>query len=177
MTNDELKADMEKYRDMLFRLAFGCTGDLSCCDDIVQETFVKLYLRPKLFPSQEEKKAWLIRVAINLCRNHTKSGYFRRRTEIPENIGTSEDRDELLALEEALKQLDPKYREVIHLHYYQGYTAAEIGKILHISTTAVTTRLQRGREKLKDYFEDERENIYEQIQGNIIGNPKRKRSF
>lgn len=177
MTNDELKADMEQYRNILYKLAYGCTGDLSCCDDIVQEAFVKLYLRAKPFPSQEDKKAWLIRVTVNLSRNHVRSGYFRRRSEIPENIGISEERDDLIALEEALKQLKPKYRAVIHLHYYQGFTAAEIGKILHISTTAVTTRLQRGREKLKDYLGDERENVYEQIQGNIVGNRNRKRSF
>lgn len=155
MTDNELKADMEKYREMIFKLAYGCTGDLSCCDDIVQETFVKLYLRGKPLPSEEDKKAWLIRVAVNLCRNHVKSGYFRRRAEIPENIGVSEDRDDAIALEEALKRLKPKYRSVIYLHYYQGCTAAEAGKLLRISETAVTTRLQRGRELLKKYLENE----------------------
>lgn len=159
MTNDELKAYMEEYRAMLFRLAYSCTGDLSCCDDIVQEAFVKLYLRAKPFPSDEGRKAWLIRITINLSKNHVKSGYFRHRTEIPENICADDERDEVLALEEAMKQLKPEYRAVIHLHYYMGYTAAEIGDILHISTTAVTTRLQRGREKLKKYLEEE--NVYE----------------
>lgn len=176
MNNDELRSDMEKYRVMLFRLAYSCTGDLSCCDDIVQETFVKLYFRAKPFLTDEEKKAWLIRVAVNLSRNHVRSGYFRRRTEIPENIGITDERDDALALEEALKQLKTEYRAVIYLHYYLGYTAAEIGNILHISTTAVTTRLQRGREKLKKYLEDERENVYEQIQGNPVGNRKRQQS-
>ena len=87
------------------------------------------------------------------------SGYFRHRTDIPDNIGINDERDDAVALEEALKQLKPEYRAVIHLHYYMGYTAAEIGDILHISTTAVTTRLQRGREKLKKYLEEE--NVYE----------------
>lgn len=176
MTNDELKADMEEYRAMLFRLAYSCTGDLSCCDDIVQETFVKLYLRSKPFPSDEGKKAWLIRITINLSKNHVRSGYFRHRTDIPENISVNDERDGLVDLEEALKQLKPEYRAVIHLHYYMGYTAAEIGDILHISTTAVTTRLQRGREKLKNYLEDEKENVYEQIQGNTVGIRKREQS-
>lgn len=175
MTNDELKTDMENYRAMLFRLAYSCTGDLSCCDDIVQEAFVKLYLRAKSFPSDDGKKAWLIRITINLSKNHVKSGYFRRRTELPENMAVSDERDDLVALEEALKQLKPEYRAVIHLHYYMGYTAAEIGDILHISTTAVTTRLQRGREKLKKYL-DEKENVYEQIQGNTVGIRKREQS-
>lgn len=176
MNNDGLRADMEKYRAMLFRLAYSCTGDLSCCDDIVQEAFVKLYLRAKDFPSEEGKKAWLIRVTVNLSRNHVRSGYFRHRAEIPDNIGMNDDRDDAVALEEALKQLKPEYRAVIHLHYYMGYTAAEIGKLLHISTTAVTTRLQRGREKLKDYLDDERENIYEQIQRDPVGNRKQQQS-
>ena len=161
MTNDELKEDMENYRTMLFRLAYSCTGDLSCCDDIVQEAFVRLYLRAKAFPSEEGKKAWLIRITINLSKNHVRSGYFRRRTELPETAAVNDERDDTVALEEALKQLKPEYRAVIHLHYYMGYTAAEIGDILHISTTAVTTRLQRGREKLRKYLDDEKENIYE----------------
>lgn len=154
MTNDELKVDTENYRAMLYRLAYGCTGDLSCCDDIVQESFIKLYLHGKSFPSETDKKAWLIRIAINLCRNYVRSGYFRHRAEIPENLGASDENDETIALGEALKRLKPKYREVIYMHYYQGCTAAEIGKLLHISTTAVTTRLQRGREQMKKYLED-----------------------
>lgn len=155
MTDNELKADMEKYRDMLYRLAYGCTGDLSCCDDIVQEAFVRLYLRGKPFPSVDDKKAWLIRVAVNLSRNHVRSGYFRHTEAMPENIGASDDRDDAIALKEALKRLKPKYRSVIYIHYYMGCTAAETGKILHISETAVTTRLQRGREQLKKFLESE----------------------
>ena len=155
MTDNELRADMEKYREMLYKLAYGCTGDLSCCDDIVQETFVKLYLRGKPLPSEEDKKAWLIRVAVNLSRNHVRSGYFRHTEEIPENIGISEEIDDAIDLKGALKRLKPKYRSAIYLHYYMGCTAAETGRILHISETAVTTRLQRGREQLKKFLESE----------------------
>lgn len=155
MTDSELKADMEKYRDMLYKLAYSCTGDMSCCDDIVQEAFVRLYLRGKPFPSVDDKKAWLIRVAVNLSRNHVRSGYFRHTEAMPENIGASDDRDDAIALKEALKRLKPKYRSVIYIHYYMGCSAAETGKMLHISETAVTTRLQRGREQLKKFFEIE----------------------
>lgn len=155
MTDSELKADMEKYRDMLYKLAYSCTGDMSCCDDIVQETFVKLYLRGKHFPSDEDKKAWLIRVAVNLSRNHVSSGYFRHTEAMPENIGADDDRDDFIMLKEALKRLKPKYRSVIYIHCYIGCSAAETGKMLHISETAVTTRLQRGREQLKKFFEIE----------------------
>lgn len=155
LTEKELSADVEKYRTMLFRLAYSVTGDLSVCDDIVWDVFIKLYSSPPVFNSEEGKKAWLIRLTINKSHNHTKSKWQRSKAELSEAVyGEEKPIDDIIALREALKSLKPNYREVIFLHYYEGYTAAEIGKILGISVTAVTTRLQRGREKLKTYLTD-----------------------
>ena len=153
MTENELSADVEKYRTMLFRLAYSTTGDLSVCDDIVWEVFMKLYSHKGGFDSENGKKAWLIRLTINKSHNHTKSRWQKKRAELSETI---QDRgiisDDILALRKALKELKKGYREVIFLHYFEGYTAAEIGKILNISETAVTTRLQRGRKMLKRFL-------------------------
>ncbi len=155
MTEEELKADAEKYRPMLFRLAYSSTGDISVCDDIVWEVFMKLYTSSLKFDSEEGKKAWLIRLTVNKSHNHTKSRWQKKRAELSESLhGSESPDDDIIALKEALKKLKPLYREVIFLHYYEGYTAAEIGSILNLSVTAVTTRLQRGREKLKKYLED-----------------------
>lgn len=155
MTEEEFNDDVEKYRSMLYRLAYSSTDDLSVCDDIVWEVFMKLYSRNKPFDSEEGKKAWLIRLTINRSHNHTRSFWQKNKAILSETVmDTAEQQDEIIALREALKRLKPIYREAVYLHYYEGYTAAETGKILGISETAVTTRLKRGREKLSAYLRD-----------------------
>ena len=155
MTEQELKADVERYRPMLFRLAYSTTGDLSVCDDIVWEVFMKLYTHKGSFDSEDGKKAWLIRLTVNKSHNHTKSRWQKKRSELSEAMQIGEiPRDDIIALREAMKTLKKGYREVIFLHYFEGYTAAEIGKMLKISETAVTTRLQRGRIMLKRFLEE-----------------------
>lgn len=155
MTENELKADVERYRPMLFRLAYSTTGDLSVCDDIVWEVFMKLYTHKGGFDSENGKKAWLIRLTVNHSHNHTRSRWQKKRTELSEAAHSGGIiSDDIIALREAMKTLKKGYREVIFLHYFEGYTAAEIGEILKISTSAVTTRLQRGRRMLKRFLED-----------------------
>ncbi len=155
MTEEELAEDIRQYGDMLFRLAYSCTGDLSVCDDIVQEVLIKHYRLGKSFGSEEGKRAWLVRVTVNACRSHTRAPWRKRRRELPENAAApgTEDADELIALRDAIRRLKPIYREVIYLHYYEGYTAEQIGKMLGLTTSAVTSRLKRGRELLKHYLE------------------------
>ncbi len=158
MTENELLSDVERYRPMLYRLAYSSTGDLSVCDDIVWDVFMKLYTSNKKFNSEEGKKAWLIRLTINKSHNHTKSYWNKNRNELSEAMHSNTyPNDDIIALREALKSLNPSYREVIYLHYYEGFSAAEIGRMLSLSTTAVTTRLKRGREKLKDCLTDRKE--------------------
>lgn len=116
---------------------------------------MKLFSSDKRFDSEDGRKAWLIRLTINKSHNYTRSWWQKNKSELTE---TSEEKtylsDDIIALKEALKKLKPSYREVIFLHYYEGYTSSEIGKLLGISVTAVTTRLQRGREMLKNYLSD-----------------------
>lgn len=153
MTEAELRENVEKYRPMLFRLAYSTTGDLSVCDDIVWEVFMKLYSHKGEFDSEDGKKAWLIRLTVNKAHNHTKSSWQRKRAELSETAHSGGlVSDDIIALREALKSLKKGYREVIFLHYFEGYTASEIGKMLKLSETAVTTRLQRGRKMLRRFL-------------------------
>ncbi len=155
MTDEEFISDVERYKNMLFRLACNNTGDISCCDDIVQEVFLKYLKCRKSFPDEESKKFWLIRVTINKCRDHTSLFWNKRRCELDSNAEYREavSADEKIALREALKKLSPKYRDAVFLYYYEGYTAQQTASILKVSTSAVTSRLQRAREKLKQYLE------------------------
>ena len=101
----------------------------------------------KSFESDEHCKAWLIRVAINLSKNLLKSFRYAHTEELDEAIPMESADD--CALADALSALPPKYRAVIHLHYFEGYSAKEIAKILGLTVTTVTTRLARARERLK----------------------------
>ena len=114
---------------------------------------MKLFTHKSGFDSENGKKAWLIRLTINKSHNHTRSSWHKKRAELSEtqiNSGIADD--DIIALREAMRELKNGYREVIFLHYFEGYTAAEIGRMLNISETAVTTRLQRGRKMLKRFL-------------------------
>lgn len=147
MDDNELCRYIKLYHQTVYRAVVSLLHNETEADDIVQETFVKLFNLNKSFNSDEHCKAWLLRTAINLSKDLLKSFRYARTEELDETI-PAESRDER-ELAEALEELPAKYRAVIHLHYYEGYSAAEIAKILGISTTAVTTRLSRAREKLK----------------------------
>ena len=91
MTDEEFISDVERYKDMLFRLAYSNTGDLSCCDDIVQEVFLKYFRCGRKFPDEESRKFWLIRVTINKCRDHTRLFRNTHRSGLDENRAGRED--------------------------------------------------------------------------------------
>jgi len=162
----ELTADVAAYRGMIFRLAFGCTGSRFDADDMAQEAFLRLYNYNKPFTDAEHKKAFLIRVTVNLCKNLQKSAWRQKRSELSEDCYgnqacTSAYNEDESVLRDYILKLKPNYRAVIHLFYYEGYSAAETAKILKISETAVTTRLQRARSMLKTQLINDMEAVYE----------------
>lgn len=150
MDDNELCRYIKLYHQTVYRAAVSLVHNTAEADDIVQETFVKLFNSNKSFNSDEHCKAWLIRTAINLSKDLLRSFRYIRTEELSETI-PAESRDER-ELAEVLAELPSKYRLVIHLHYFEDYSSAEIAEILGISTTAVTTRLARARERLKSFM-------------------------
>lgn len=133
------------YRDDVYRLAVSYTKNIQEAEDVCQNVFLKLMECPVIRPGKE--KAWLMKVTANECRSLLRSNWWKKTVSLEERYTVpSWQGNEVL---QSVMKLDPKYRVVIYLHYYEGYTAREIGKLLKISTTAVTTRLSRGREFLK----------------------------
>jgi RNA polymerase sigma-70 factor (ECF subfamily) len=158
MTHEQLSTDVKVYRGMVFRLAFGCTGSRFDADDVTQEVFLKLFRQEKPFNDAEHKKAFLIRVTINLCKNLQKSAWRRKRGELGENASYySNFGDDESVLREYVLGLKPNYRAVIFLFYYEGYSVAETARLLKISESAVTTRLNRARSILKTQLTNDRE--------------------
>ena len=100
------------------------------------------------FESEEHKKAWLLRVAANLSKNRIEYNALRTSDELSDELA-EEGREDLSFVWDAVKELPVQFREVIHLHYYEGYSTEEIAKILGRNPSTVRSDLRRGREKLK----------------------------
>lgn len=147
---EEAARAIERYGDMVRRLCLVHLKNPADTEDIFQNVFLKYVLSPVVFESPEHEKAWLIRVTINACKDLVKS-FFRSRTVPLEELldqpaPLSEEHREVL---EAVLALPRKYRDAVYLHYYEGYTAAEIGKLLGKNTNTVYTLLTRAREQLR----------------------------
>lgn len=151
-TKAEFTRLAEKYKDAVFRLAFGLLKNPADADDVVQNALLRLYQSGKHFESDEHVRNWLLRVTVNECRMLWRSpGY---------HAASIDDFIETLAFEEpyygdlfrAILALDAKYRAVIVLYYYEGYTIREIAGILRVPPGTVGTRLSRARDILKDYL-------------------------
>ena len=129
MTEAEFLAAFHRQKDRVYRLALSYTKSVPDAEDVCQTVFLKLLQQPTRPP--EAEKAWLIRVTVNQCRDLLKSSWRRRTAPLEEAVYCSvpEDRE----LFQAVMALPPKVRVVIHLHYYEGYTAREIGSQLGIS--------------------------------------------
>lgn len=150
---DEHEANhaVEQYADMIRRICFLHLKNQSDTEDVFQNVFLKYILYLGTFESTEHEKAWFIRVTINACTDWTKS--LLRRSTAPlevlseEVAAVSDDYGELL---EIVLALPPKYKDVIYLFYYEGYTAVEIAKILGKNENTVYSLMSRGRTLLKE---------------------------
>lgn len=142
------------YKDDVYRLAVSYTHSVHDAEDVCQTVFLKLMEQSGITPGKE--KACLMQVTANQCRSLLRS-VWRKRTE-----PLDEEAEEILSEQpvlqgiwESIRKLKPKYRIVVYLFYYEGYTVKEIADILHISGTAVTTRLSRARQVLEAELREE----------------------
>lgn len=145
------------YKDDVYRLAVSYTHSVQDAEDVCQTVFLKLMeQKSRITPGKE--KAWLMQVTANQCRSLLRS-VWRKRTEPFEDDALKEKilsgQPDLQGVWECIKGLKPGYRVVVYLFYYEGYGTREIGRMLHISGTAVTTRLARAREILKKELKEE----------------------
>ncbi len=139
-----------RYADTVRRLCLVHLVNRSDLDDVFQSVFLKYALRDEQFESFDHEKAWLIRVTLNACKDATKSRMRRRAVSLDEVASVpvdapSDHRDVL----EAVLSLPEKNRNVVYLHYYEGYTAPEIGRLLGMNTNTVYTLLTRSKKLLR----------------------------
>lgn len=153
LTESEIDRVVGRYSQMLLRLAATRLNDPADAEDAVQEVFLKLLTAQPAFRDPEHEKAWLIRATLNRASDLRRAAANRNlpleeaaQAAVPERDG------ELLR---AVRALPEKYSAVIHLHYYEGYSLKEIGRMLGLPAATVGSRLARGRERLRQMLKEE----------------------
>ena len=150
METKEYQRLVNLYLDMVYRVALNGCKNTYDADDVVQDTFMKLLKCRKTFDSDEHIRNWLIRVTINECKRFWISPWKTRIVPWDENVEEPVVWEpEQSVLYDKVMELTPKYRETVYLYYFEDFSVKEIADILKISETAVQTRLQRARQKLK----------------------------
>lgn len=140
----------ETHKQMVFRLALSYTKSIPDAEDICQAAFLKLIERRSTITPGKEK-AWLATVTANLCRDLLRARKAHPTETLEERFPfESPEESELF---HAVMALGEKERAAVYLHYYEGYTSAEIGRILGVSRSAITTRLAQARKHLRKSLE------------------------
>ncbi len=153
LPNEEIRRAVREYSPAILRLCFAYMKCRADAEDIAQEVFLAYMLKKPRFGAEAQKKAWLMRVAANKCKNFLKSGWRRCVTPLEKELdGVAEENRGLL---EYVLNLDEKYRIPLHLHYYEGYSISEIAQLTNSKPATVGTWLARGRSLLKTMIGDD----------------------
>lgn len=154
---------IDRYADMVYRLALSQMKNTIDADDLFQEVFVRLVSHVQDLESWEHVKAWLIRVTINCAKKHYEQYWNKNVDYMEEPERMSDDSGGCEMLEEhpvraAVQKLPVKYRLVIHLYYFEERTVAEIAQLTEQKESTVKSQMHRAREMLKDLIGEEWQN-------------------
>lgn len=148
-SEQEVNRAVEQYADTVRRICLVHLKNYADTEDIFQTVFVKYLLHTAPFASPEHERAWIIRVTINACKDLLRSVFRRRTLSLEEVAEQPAPADEHRAVLQAVQALPAAYRDVVYLHYYEGYTAPEIAGIPGKNVNTVYTRLTRARGLLR----------------------------
>ena len=144
---------VNRWGDMVYRLALARTASVPDAEDVFQEVFLRYFRHEEKFHNDEYRKAWLIRCTVNRCKSLTASPWRKRIVplETAEEVGVEDDYREVYS---AVLSLPEKYRAVIHLHYFEGLSVAEMAAALNSTEGTVKSQLSRGRALLRDMLKE-----------------------
>ena len=152
-TKENKSEIIEKYFDMIYKLALAQTKDVHHAEDVTSDVFLKYMQSEKTFESEEHIKAWLLRVTINTSKSVFQNAWFRKTEPISETLAAAEVTEEESDVYLAVMALPQKYRAVLHLFYYEDFSVAQISEYLKINESTVKSQLSRGRNLLKESLE------------------------
>ena len=153
-----------RWEKPILRLCYAYLCDTALAEDAVQETFFKAWKNYDRFRGDAEEKTWLTRIAINTCKDLTKSAWTRHTDrsvtpdDLPEGAASFDAQDDTVT--RAVLALPRELKEVTLLHWYQGMTLQEMVKVLRLPRSTINYRLKKAKAILKEeledwYFEDE----------------------
>ncbi|MGN0609361.1 MAG: RNA polymerase sigma factor [Oscillospiraceae bacterium] len=149
-----LEKDIEAYSDTILRIAVQNTKNYHDAEDVVQEVFIRLMNNYNGFESGEHKKAWLIRVTINLCRDISRSRRFKGLEPLEDYPCFYGDELKNCEIIEMIRNLPENRRNAVYLFYFEGYSINEIAEITGRNAKSVGSDLHRARKQLKLEMED-----------------------
>ena len=153
MDDEQRTRAVDRWGDMVYRLALARTASVPDAEDVFQEVFLRYFRHEDELDGDEHRKAWLIRCTVNRCKSLLASPW-RRRTvplETAAEVGVEDDYREVYS---AVLSLPGKYRTVIHLHYFEGLSVAEMAAALNSTEGTVKSQLSRGRALLRDMLKE-----------------------
>ncbi len=154
LTNEQFTCIAQSYIDTVYRVALNYLRSPADAEDVTQNVFLKLLKESKPFDSEAHIRNWLIRVAINECKNLVASRWWRSTSIEDCRAELVFDNPTHSELFYAVMELPKKYRLPIYLHYYEQYTTEEIGQILKLPKNTVCSHLRRGRELLRKTLQE-----------------------
>lgn len=146
---------VNQYSDAMYRVAYNITQNCDDALDVCQDVFLRLVKNAQKIKDEEHLRAWLMRATVNRARSNAVQA-FKRHCVGEEAAATIPDKEpQSNELMESVMRLPEKYRTVLHLFYYEDLKIEEIARILAVTPSAVKSRLQRGRERLRKILEKE----------------------
>lgn len=151
--NENIENVIRHYSQTVYRLAFARVGNKYDADEVFQEVFLRYVRKNPKFNDEEHRKAWLIKVTVNCSKTLMSSMWYSKTQEFDETLAIEDENDINLYYE--LQKLPVKYREVIHLYYYEDMSVEQIANVLERKNSTVRTQLTRARAMLKDFMKEE----------------------
>jgi len=159
-TDKEITEIYIRHRQTVYRVCYAYMKNPADTEDAVQDTFVQMIRKGPVFENEEHEKAWLIRTAENVCRNVLRY-WWRRHEDIDDHYDLqSPDHSEADSLMQTVMALPDKYKTVVYLYYYEGYSSAEIAGMLGRPQSTIRNYMTEARRLLKERsgedFDEER---------------------
>ena len=153
LTQEQRTREVDRWGDMVYRLALARTASVPDAEDVFQEVFLRYFRHEEKFQSDEHRKAWLIRCTVNRAKSLTASPWKKRTVplETAAEVGVEDDYREVYS---AVLSLPGKYRAVIHLHYFEDLSVAEMARMLQTSEGTIKSQLSRGRALLREMLKE-----------------------
>jgi len=152
-TGEDFAQKYAAYGRALYRLCMVYLRSAADAEDVMQEAFIRLLFHAPRFADAGHEKCWLMRVAVNACKNKLGAAYARHTKPLDGDIPLADEPEDRAVLD-AVRALPEKYRAAIHLHYFEGYAVSEMSVMLGVCESAVKMRLSRGRALLRMELEE-----------------------